>query len=123
MNVLNYFTAFDTTPGANNGPDICGPYSYLFDAQFGYLDYGMASASLLPQVARTTTWHINADEPDLLDYDMTFKRPAQDAVYTPDPFRSSDDDPVIVGLDLTASPTIRPGLRPKGVPGSSRSGS
>ena len=31
----------------------------------------------------TTIWHINADEPDLLDYDTSFKKPAQDALYEP----------------------------------------
>ena len=48
----------------------------------------------------TTIWHINADEPDLIDYDMSFKQPAQDALFAPDPFRSSDHDPVIVGLQV-----------------------
>jgi uncharacterized protein len=43
-----------------------------------------------------TVWHINADEPDLIDYDMTFKQDAQDALYAPDAYRSSDHDPVIV---------------------------
>ena len=75
-------------------------YSYVFDGQTGYLDYALASASLLDQVTGTTVWHINADEPDLIDYDMSFKLPAQDALYAPDPYRSSDHDPVIVGLNL-----------------------
>jgi predicted extracellular nuclease len=80
-------------------------YSYVFDSQLGYLDYGMANASLLSQVTGTTAWHINADEPDLIDYDTSFKGPNQDAIYAPDPYRSSDHDPVIVGLDLNASPS------------------
>ena len=48
-------------------------------------------------------WHINADEPDLIDYDMTFKLPAQDALYAPDAYRSSDHDPVVTGLQLQYS--------------------
>ncbi len=75
-------------------------YSYVFDGQFGYLDYQLASASMTPQVTGTTVWHINADEPDAIDYDTSFKQDAQDAIYAPDAFRSSDHDPVIVGLDL-----------------------
>jgi predicted extracellular nuclease len=75
-------------------------YSYVFDGQIGYLDYGMASAGLLGQVTGATAWHINADEADLIDYDMTFKQDAQDAIYAPDAYRSSDHDPVIVGLQL-----------------------
>ncbi len=80
-------------------------YSYVFDSQLGYLDYGMANASLASQVTGTTAWHINADEPDLIDYDTSFKQDAQDAIYAPDAYRSSDHDPVIVGLDLNASPS------------------
>lgn len=73
-------------------------YSFVFDGQFGYLDYAMANQSLRPSVTGATEWHINADEPDILDYDTTFKRDAQDALYQPNPFRSSDHDPIIVGL-------------------------
>jgi hypothetical protein len=78
-------------------------YSYLFDAQFGYLDHALASASLVGQVSGATEWHINADEPDVLDYDTTFKPPAQDALYEPNGYRSADHDPVVVGLVLAAS--------------------
>jgi hypothetical protein len=80
-------------------------YSYVFDGQIGYLDHGLANTDLLPQVTGTTVWHINADEPDLIDYDMSFKGPNQDAIYAPDAYRSSDHDPVIIGLDL-AEPTV-----------------
>ena len=45
-------------------------------------------------------WHINSDEPDVLDYDTTFKPPAQDALYEANAYRSSDHDAVVVGLDL-----------------------
>ncbi len=45
-------------------------------------------------------WHINADEPDLIDYDTSFKAPAQDTLYAPDAYRSSDHDPVIVTLNV-----------------------
>ena len=75
-------------------------YSFVFDGQIGYLDYALANATLNDRVTGVSIWHINADEPDLIDYDTTFKRPAQDAIYAPDAYRSSDHDPVIVGLDL-----------------------
>jgi uncharacterized protein len=80
-------------------------YTYVFDGQVGYLDYALAGSSLVPQVTGTTIWHINADEPDILDYDMSFKQPPQAALYEPNAYRSSDHDPVIVGLALTAEPT------------------
>jgi len=75
-------------------------YTYLFGAQLGYLDYALASPSLFAQTAGAAAWHINADEPDLIDYDMSFKQDAQDAIYAPDPYRSSDHDPVIGGFEL-----------------------
>ncbi|MHB1319891.1 MAG: ExeM/NucH family extracellular endonuclease, partial [Anaerolineae bacterium] len=75
-------------------------YTYLFDGQVGYLDHALASSSLKAEVTGATVWHINADEPDLLDYDTAFKAPAQYAIYAPDAYRSSDHDPVIVGLNV-----------------------
>jgi predicted extracellular nuclease len=45
-----------------------------------------------------TIFHINADEPDILDYDMTFKQDVQDLLYEPLPYRVSDHDPVVIGL-------------------------
>jgi hypothetical protein len=79
-----------------------GPYaySYTFDGQAGYLDHALASATLNGQVTGAAEWHINSDEPDVLDYDTSFKPPSQDALYEPNAFRSSDHDPVVVGLNL-----------------------
>ena len=65
-----------------------------------------SSASLTGQVTGVAEWHINSDEPDVLDYDTTFKPPAQEALYEPNAYRSSDHDPIIVGLRLNAGPTV-----------------
>jgi predicted extracellular nuclease len=75
-------------------------YTLVFDGQLGTLDYALVTRSLLNQVAGLTIFHINVDEPDLLDYDMSFKLPAQDALYEPLPYRVSDHDPIIVGLNF-----------------------
>ena len=75
-------------------------YSFVFDGQTGYLDYALSSVNLTDNVTGVAEWHINADEPDLIDYDTSFKRDNQDAIYAPDPYRSSDHDPVIVGLHV-----------------------
>jgi len=77
-------------------------YSYVYDGQVGYLDHALASASLQHpgKFGGLSVWHINGDEPDLIDYDMTSKSDGQDLLYAPDPYRSSDHDPVIVELDL-----------------------
>ncbi|HSL43821.1 MAG TPA: ExeM/NucH family extracellular endonuclease [Anaerolineales bacterium] len=77
-------------------------YSYVFDGMSGYLDHALATASLDTQVTGVTEWHINADEPSVIDYNTEFK--PQD-LYTPTPYRSADHDPVIVGLNLTGTTT------------------
>jgi predicted extracellular nuclease len=75
-------------------------YGYVFDGQTGYLDYALSSEALTGKVTGATEWHINADEPDLIDYNTDFKQPDQQAIYAPDAYRSSDHDPVLVGLDV-----------------------
>ncbi|GIG55275.1 ExeM/NucH family extracellular endonuclease [Demequina activiva] len=78
-----------------------GDYSYVFDGQWGSLDYVFASATLAEQVTGSAHFHINADEPSVLDYNVDFKSPAQiESLYAPDMYRTSDHDPVLVGLDL-----------------------
>jgi predicted extracellular nuclease len=89
-------------------------YSYVFDGQAGYLDHALSSASLTSQVADVAEWHINADEPDVLDYDTSFKPASQDALYEPNAYRSSDHDPVLVGLDACddVDPTLQVSVTP-----------
>lgn len=80
-----------------------GSYTYVFDGQWGALDYAFASPALLPQVAGAAAWHANADEPTALDYLTRYKSVEQiDLLYDPGPYRASDHDPVVVGLDLGA---------------------
>jgi predicted extracellular nuclease len=73
-------------------------YSFVFDGQLGYLDTALATRSMSNWVQDLTTFHINADEPDILDYDMSFKPAAQEALYEAEPYRVSDHDPVIIGI-------------------------
>ena len=83
-------------------------YSYVFDGLVGYLDYALAGTELAPDVTGADVWSINADEAPILDYNVNYKSAGQvDAWFAPDAFRSSDHDPVIVGIDLdTVPPTI-----------------
>jgi predicted extracellular nuclease len=83
-------------------------YSYVFDGQLGYLDHALAGSALAGEVTGATVWHVNADEPDILDYDTSFKQAAQAALYEPNAYRSSDHDPVLVGLGVCDE--IAPGL-------------
>ena len=74
-------------------------YSFVFDGQSGALDHALVSSSLAQQVVETIVWHINADEPRVLDYNLDFGR--DPALFdASSAYRSSDHDPVIVGLDL-----------------------
>jgi predicted extracellular nuclease len=78
-----------------------GAYSYVFDGESGYLDHALASPTLAAQVSGVAEWHINPDEPTVLDYNTNFKTAGQvSSFYAPDAYRSSDHDPVLVGLNL-----------------------
>lgn len=79
-------------------------YSYVFDGQVGALDHALGSSSLAAQVTGADKWHINADEPTVLDYNTEFKTANQiTSLYSADQFRSSDHDPVLVGLNLNSN--------------------
>ncbi len=75
-------------------------YSYQFDEQSGYLDHALASKELEKYISGTTIWHINADEPTVLDYNVEFKSTGQQAINVGTPYRSSDHDPIVVGINL-----------------------
>ena len=73
-------------------------YSFVFRGERGALDHALASASLVRQVAGVTEWHINADEPRELDYNLESRN--QGWFSATNPFRASDHDPLIVGIDI-----------------------
>ncbi|WP_138465537.1 ExeM/NucH family extracellular endonuclease [Poseidonocella sp. HB161398] len=86
-------------------------YSYVFDSQLGTLDYALANEDLFDFVTGATEWHINADEVPLFDYNDDVldsgesayeEEPGGSDLFSADPYRTSDHDPVLVGLDLTA---------------------
>ncbi|MET0780205.1 MAG: ExeM/NucH family extracellular endonuclease, partial [Microbacterium sp.] len=84
-------------------------YTYVFDGQLGYLDHGLAGPGLLADITGAAPWNVNSDEPDILDYNTNFKSAGQiQQWFAPDAYRSSDHDPVIVGIDLdTTPPTLK----------------
>jgi predicted extracellular nuclease len=79
------------------GPDA---YSYVFDAAAGRLDHALASPGLLPDVAGAAVWHVNADAPPVLGY--ADENPPE--LFTPEPIRASDHDPVLIGLFREQAP-------------------
>lgn len=70
-------------------------YTYVFDGMAGYLDHAITTPSLAEYVADAAIWHINTDEPSVIDYNLEFKNPD---LYQSHEFRSSDHDPVIITL-------------------------
>ncbi|WP_420628386.1 ExeM/NucH family extracellular endonuclease [Candidatus Leptofilum sp.] len=108
---ITAITGAGYTDQGNSQPNA---YSYVFTGQYGTLDYALSSPSLTSQVSGVTTWHINSDEPRALDYNEEFKTANQISLYySADAYRSSDHDPVVIGLNLggtnpTATPTPIP---------------
>jgi hypothetical protein len=92
-------------------------YGYVFDGQLGYLDHGLSNATLTPQVTGTAEWHINADEIPLFDYnddvrdtpgEATFEEESDVLpLFQADQFRSSDHDPIVIGLNLSTEVDVR----------------
>ncbi len=70
-------------------------YSFIFRGQSGSLDHAMATKPLAKDITGIATWHINADEPRCLDYNEEFN---PKSLYEANPFRSSDHDPVLIGI-------------------------
>ena len=103
---LNAYAQEDPVQALTDDPDLVDlidtfigqdeAYSFVFDGQRGALDHAVASQSVADMVTGVTEWHINADEPDLLNYNSAFNNPA---FYEPSVFASSDHDPLIIGLN------------------------
>jgi uncharacterized protein len=92
-------------------------YTYTFDAQQGALDTALALPSLGARITGASAWHINADEVPAIDYlesvgfpgNLRFRTPEiAEAYYDPTAFRSSDHDPVLLGLDLGRGRRVPP---------------
>jgi uncharacterized repeat protein (TIGR02059 family) len=76
--------------------------SYSFDGLWGSLDHAMANSSMASQVTKSVIWAVNAEEPVVLDYNTNFKSvDQQSSFYAPDAYRSSDHNPVLIGMNLS----------------------
>lgn len=84
-----------------------GDYSYVFDGLRGSLDH-ILTKGLSSEITGFTHLNISADEQVSLDYNDEFTPDDLDALDRPDLYRSSDHDPVVIGLKLSSeagSPT------------------
>lgn len=86
------------------------PYSYSFSGLLGSLDHALATSNLADQVVSVDAWHINSVEDSLVDY-LTEENGQRfrsvDNYADPDAYRSSDHDPIVVGL-LMEQPNTAP---------------
>ncbi|SJN27499.1 5'-nucleotidase [Microbacterium esteraromaticum] len=92
---INVFTSkgwLDTVPAKDSGT-----YTYTFDGELGSLDHVIASPSLADSVTGAAVWTINS--PEWSDRGYAFG-----ATESSTPFRSSDHDPILVGVSATAPP-------------------
>ncbi len=78
-----------------------GKYSYSYGGQVGSLDHVLASPAAAELVTGADIWNINAYEPVANEYSRYNYNVS--VLYDTTPFRSSDHDPFLVGLDLAPS--------------------
>lgn len=105
---------------------LSGDYTHVYQGESARLDYLLGSEALVAKVRQALIWHINADEPDVLDYQSRFYEPGRDfADQTPKPshlfdagpYRSSDHDPIIVDFNFATADVTEPVvLKPDDVP-------
>ncbi|MGC9419811.1 MAG: ExeM/NucH family extracellular endonuclease, partial [Rhodovulum sp.] len=82
-----------------------GEPGYVFDGKTGTLDYAFGSGGLIDNVTGAAPWTINSDEPDALDYNTDFGR--DPAIFDGSvPFRASDHDPILIGLQFDTAPVL-----------------
>ena len=77
-------------------------YTFNYRGQSGSLDHALANPSILAQIEGAAPWHINADELVEADYRSDDRNREGKRMYRADAYRSSDHDPLIIGLDLEA---------------------
>ncbi|WP_369141000.1 ExeM/NucH family extracellular endonuclease [Modestobacter versicolor] len=78
-----------------------GRYSYVFDALSGSLDHALATAELTAKVTEVVHWNINSVE------SFAYQYSGDPTLYAADPYRSSDHDPLLLGIDLRG-PVVEP---------------
>lgn len=78
---------------------VTRPYSFNYRGYSGRLDHALLSTGLLAHLRAAVHWHINADESEAFDYRIEHR---QKDWYAPDPYRSSDHDPLLLVLDFAS---------------------
>ncbi len=71
-----------------------GRYSYVFGGLSGSLDHALATAPMSAKVTGLAHWSINSVE------SFAYQYSGDPALYAAGPYRSSDHDPLVLGIDL-----------------------
>ena len=80
-------------------------YSYTFMGESGSLDHAFASPSMAAKVLEAKSWHINSDEIPAFNYSegsLPGGLVKPESFYNADPYRTSDHDPLLIALQLSA---------------------
>jgi predicted extracellular nuclease len=88
-----------TDIGADQAPD---EYTYQFGGVVGSLDHVLANGPALALVTGAHVWNINSVESVAYEYSRYNYNATN--FYAPNPYRSSDHDPLLVGFDVPAPP-------------------
>jgi hypothetical protein len=81
-------------------PSAATDYSYHFDGALGSLDHAIVSSTMVPFTS-VKKWNINSTEPAFLQYTNGSITDANS------PFRSSDHDPLLIGIDFSGALPVR----------------
>jgi uncharacterized protein len=76
---------------------VATPYSYVYAGEAGRLDHALLSPALATRLVGASEWHSNADEAEIVGYRAGIGTEAGAT-----PWRSSDHDPLLLGLRLRA---------------------
>ncbi len=79
------------------GSHLTHESTYLFDGLVGSLDHVLANSAGYARVVGADVWNINSVEPVALEYSRYNYNATN--FYAPTPYRSSDHDPLVVGID------------------------
>ncbi len=84
----------------NLNTEFAGEQTYVFDGKVGSLDHVLANSSVMEndRVRGVDVWNINSAESVLFEYSRR-NYFVSDLVDADSPFRASDHDPIVVGVD------------------------
>ncbi len=103
----NPLVALETAGYTNLNTAFSQETTYVFDGKVGSLDHVFANASAGARVSGVDVWSINSAESVLAEYSR-YNYFASTHVQEGTPFRASDHDPILVGIDVPdeVTPTV-----------------